>query len=115
MTLFSTVFAQINNPVVTAGQGQDGTTFFAGFLSRAILLLVSVGGVAFFFMFLIGAIRWITSGGDKAQVESARAQITQSVAGLFVMFSIWAIASLLERVLGINLIDINLTQLLPES
>ena len=110
---YSTVLAAIGNPVVTNGDNPDGVTFIGEFLPRILTLVFIVGGIAFFFMFLIGAVRWITSGGDKAQVESARSQITQALTGLVVMFSIWAIATLIKTVFGVDLIHIDLTTLLP--
>ena len=38
------------------------------------------------FFLIIGGIRWITSGGDKAKLESARGTITAALIGLIVSF-----------------------------
>ncbi len=111
---FSTVLAQVGNPVITNGENVDGIAFFTTFVARLIGIIFVVGAIAFFFMFLLGAVRWITSGGDKGQVESARAQITQALTGLIVMFSIWAIATLLEEVLGFNILSLDVAGLLPQ-
>lgn len=112
--MYSTVFAQITNKATPTLTG-DGATFFGNFIPKIITLLVIVGGLAFFFMLLIGAIRWITSGGDKAQVESARSQITQAITGLVVMVSIWAVAKLIETIFGISLLNINLAPLMQAT
>lgn len=112
MTLLSPVFAQIGNPAINVDTNQTGTEFISKFLAQMISIIIVVGGLAFFFMFAIGAVRWITSGGDKGSVESARSQITHALAGLFVMFSLWAIAKLVETVIGIDLLLIDLTPLL---
>ncbi len=112
--MYSIVSAQVTNLATPTLTG-NGTTFFGNFIPKLISLLFIVGSLAFFFMFLIGAIRWITSGGDKAQIEGARSQITQAVIGLVLMVSIWAIAKLLETVLGIKLLNIDLTPLLQPA
>jgi hypothetical protein len=112
MTLLSPVLAQIGNPAVTMGQGQDGVTFVGNFIAKGVLFVVSVGGISFFFMLLVGAVRWITSGGDKASVESARAQITQALTGIVILFSVWAIARLVDSVFGYDLLNIDFAPLI---
>jgi hypothetical protein len=112
--MYSTVFAQITN-LATPNLTGDGATFFGNFIPKIITILFLIGGLAFFFMFLIGAIRWITSGGDKGAVEGARSQITQALIGMLVMVSIWAIAKLLETVFGISLLNINLGALMQPA
>lgn len=109
MILFSPIFAAIQNNALDIDTTQTGTAFLSEFLPRMITIIFIIGGLAFFFMFLIGAVRWITSGGDKGTVESARAQITQALAGLVVMISVWAIAKLLQAIFGINLLNVDLT------
>ena len=54
-------------------------------------------------MLVIGGVRWITSGGDKAQTESARNQITAAIIGLIVVFAAWAVANLIELFFGVDL------------
>ena len=48
----------------------------------AVNIVLIVAGIIFFFMLIIGGIRWILSGGDKANTESARNQITAALIGL---------------------------------
>ena len=98
---------------MVVGGNQDGATFFGTFIPRMVTLLFIVGSLAFFFMLLIGAVRWVISGGDKSSVEGARAQITQALTGLFIMVSIWAIAKLVQSVFGINILNIDLSLIIP--
>lgn len=112
--MYSIVSAQISN-LATPKLTGDGATFFGNFIPKIITILFMVGGLAFFFMFIIGAIRWITSGGDKGQVESARTQITQALVGFFVMVSIWAIAKLVETIFGVNILNLNLAPLMQPT
>ena len=57
--------------------------------------------IAFFFL-IIGGIKWITSGGDKAQVEEARNQITNALIGVAIVAASWAIMRLIGFFFGID-------------
>jgi hypothetical protein len=55
---------------------------------RALLI---IGLVGFFIYLLVGAVQWILSGGDKEGVEKAKKKITQSMIGLAILLSAFAI------------------------
>ncbi|SRR5260221_12183099 len=74
-----------------------------GVISGAISLALVVAAVIFFFMLVIGGIRWILSGGDKGQTEAARNQITAALVGLVIVFAAWAIAQLIGSLFGITI------------
>jgi hypothetical protein len=42
----------------------------------------------------MGAISWITSGGDKGKIEDARNKITAAVIGILILASAWALFNL---------------------
>ncbi|KKP23206.1 MAG: hypothetical protein UR11_C0001G0180 [Candidatus Woesebacteria bacterium GW2011_GWC1_30_29] len=48
------------------------------------------------------------SGGDKAQTEGARNQITAALVGLVIVFSAWAIAQLLATFFNIRIFDLTI-------
>ncbi len=113
--MYSVVLADVTNLIIDkGGPGQDGVTVVSNFIQQMVTLLFVVGFLAFFFMFLLGGIRWITSGGDKGQVESARSQIVQAITGLVVLVSVYAVAKLLQSIFGINLINVDLTPILAK-
>jgi magnesium-transporting ATPase (P-type) len=62
----------------------------SGLISFALI----VAAVVFFFMLVWGGLKWITSQGDENKVKEARAQVTQALIGLAVVFAAWAILSL---------------------
>jgi TRAP-type C4-dicarboxylate transport system permease small subunit len=64
--------------------------------------------LVFFFMLIIGGIKWITSGGDKGQTEAARNQITAALIGLFIVFASYAIISLIQIFFSINILDLSI-------
>lgn len=62
-------------------------------------------------MMLVGGIGWISGGGDKARLESAQKQITHSLIGLAILFSVFAIIKLVGSLFGIDLLKITLPTL----
>ncbi len=72
-------------------------------ISSGLTLTLIVAGVVFFFMLVIGGIKWILSGGDKGQTEAARNNITAALIGLVVVFSAWAFANLIQTFFGISI------------
>ena len=80
---------------------------FNGLVEIAIAFVIIVAALAFFFILILGGIRWITSGGDKGKVESARSQITAGLIGLVVVFSAWAILNIIENFFHVNLRSFN--------
>lgn len=106
MNLLSTVLAQ--QVVITPGAGATGNFVNAtvpGIINFAITTIIIVAGLVFFFMLVIGGLKWILSGGDKGQTEAARSQITAALVGLVILFSAWAIAALVQNVFGINILS----------
>ena len=77
-------------------------------ISGLITLALVVSAVIFFFMLVIGGIRWIASGGDKGQTEAARGQITAALIGLVIVFAAWAIAQILGTFFNINILNFTL-------
>ncbi len=76
---------------------------FGGLVGIAISFVLIVAAVAFFFMLVLGGIKWITSGGDKGKTEGARNQITAGLVGLVIVFAAWAILTLIESFFGVSL------------
>ncbi len=77
-------------------------------VGAGLRLILVVAALIFFFILVIGGIKWIASGGDKAHTEGARNQITAALVGLVIVFSAWAIASLLGTFFDINIFSLTL-------
>lgn len=105
MTLLSTVFAESVSLIPSEGPftGANDLTI-SGIIQWAIVAILTVAAIIFFFMLIWGGIRWIMSGGDKANTEAARNQITAALIGLIVIFAAWAIIQLLDSIFGIDLL-----------
>ena len=92
-------------------QGLSGTGFFNYLLNTFISLSFVVGSVVFLFSFLYGGILWIISGGDKEKLKNAKSRLTNSLLGLTILFSFFAIAKAVGCFLGINLLQISVGEL----
>lgn len=85
-----------------------GYIFFGTLIPNVIGLLFVFGAIAFFFMFLWGAISWILSGGDKAHVEASKNRITSALIGFVLMVCVFAIVNLIEVFFGIDILSIDI-------
>lgn len=65
-------------------------------------------------MLLWGGIAWITSGGDKTKVESARKKIIYSIIGLILIFFSFFIISIVGRLMGVELLLFDIGNLPPD-
>lgn len=75
--------------------------------SRLVLPAFSIATVAVVIYFLIGAFKYLVSGGDKEQVTSARAMITHAIIGfILLMLAFFVIPFTLSRLFGITTFQI---------
>ncbi|MGB6838808.1 MAG: hypothetical protein WBD86_03680 [Microgenomates group bacterium] len=79
-----------------------------GMVSGFIRLILVIAALVFFFILVIGGIRWIVSGGDKTNTETARNQITAALVGLVIVFAAWAIVQLINTFFGIDIFSLTL-------
>lgn len=107
----SALLAQIklNENLGSSFQGAAGLTV-QGMISGFIRLILVIAGLAFFFILVIGGVKWILSGGDKAHTEGARNQITAALVGLVIVFSAWAIIQLINTFFNVNILDLTIPQ-----
>ena len=82
-----------------------------GIVSGLIKLALIIAAVIFFFMLVWGGIRWILSGGDKANTETARSQITNALIGLVIVFAAWAILQLIAVFFGVDIFRLELPKI----
>ncbi len=73
------------------------------------LNLLMIVAVLFFFLSLItGGIKMMLSFGNKDKMDTARRQLVNAVIGIVLVFSAWAIASLVETFFGISLLNFDI-------
>lgn len=71
-------------------------------ISGALGLIMIFAAIICFIFLVTGGMSWITSGGDKAAVETARNRIMNAIIGLILILSVWAIINLLFPMLGLS-------------
>ncbi len=89
-------------PFANVSDGTEGLINISRLVSSIIGFMTISGFIWFIFQFLIGGFNWITSGGDKAKLQSARDRITNSLIGLLVVVVGWAILSLAGQFFGVD-------------
>lgn len=72
------------------------------FIGGVIGTMVLLAAIAAFVFLITGGLQWISSGGDKAKLETARNRIINAIVGLVIIASVWAIASLVFPALGLT-------------
>ena len=107
----------VANPLLPDGSvlnppdSQQGSYTTVELIQNFITLGFIIASLLFVFWFMLGAIRWITSGGDKNKLETARGTVANAIIGLVVLFSLYVILKLLEKFFGINLLQIDLNKI----
>lgn len=80
-----------------------------GDLGQLISILLQaaliVAGLATFAFLVLAGIQYITSGGEKAQMEAARGRITNAILGLAIVVGSYAIIRIIETVFGISIVS----------
>lgn len=84
---------------------------FGGIVGKIIILLLIIAVVIAVFFLIYGGIKWITSGGDKSALESARGHIVAAIVGLIISLLAFFIINFIGKFFGLTLVDINLPQL----
>lgn len=68
-----------------------------------IVTMLFIIAVVVALLFLIwGGIRWITSGGDKAQVETARNHIVAAIVGLIIVLLAYFVIQIVLGLFGLS-------------
>jgi len=110
--LVAPVFADELNITLTPPTGSQFFTLtnlgIPGIVSGLITLVLVAAALIFFFILVLGGIRWITSQGDEGKVKEARAQVTQALIGLAVVFAAWAIVRLVQVLFNINILNLTI-------
>ena len=102
--LVKQVFAQTGVPIVPSEQFEElGKITAESLVGGLVNLALLIAALVFFFILVMGGIKWITSGGDKEQTAAAQSTLTAAIIGLAIVFSTWAIIGLLDTFLGLDI------------
>ncbi|MBI2029753.1 hypothetical protein HYT02_05015 [Candidatus Gottesmanbacteria bacterium] len=83
-------------------------TDFGRLFSGAVSFLLLIAFILAFFYLILGGISWLTSwltsGGDKANIETARNKIIAAIIGLIIVAATWALFQLIGGAIGFNIL-----------
>jgi len=91
---------QLSSGYVPSGNAASDMTKL---ISNILGILTIISGISFLFYFLIGAVNWITSGGDSSKAQAAKSIILNAVIGLAITAIAYPVAQLISTLLGIPL------------
>ena len=100
--LITPAYAAICNNVLPIGVGCNpdaaGTTL-GNIISAIVGFALVAGTIAALIFFIVGALRWIISSGDKNKLQAAQEEITHAIIGLIILAAAWAIFILVSQFL----------------
>ncbi|OGK22843.1 hypothetical protein A3C98_04125 [Candidatus Roizmanbacteria bacterium RIFCSPHIGHO2_02_FULL_37_15] len=76
------------------------------FMIRAFFI---IAGLAALLFLLTGALSWVTSGGNKENVDKARDKITSAITGLIIIVAVLAVIVTFEQVIFANRLCLGLS------
>lgn len=79
---------------------------FSNFISKAIGVMTVIAIIWFIFTLFLGAIAWISSGGDKVKLQNAQKQITTALTGLIIVIAALFLVKLIGIIFGIDILNI---------
>lgn len=94
--------------VIDIGRPINFPSFEIGNVVSAVVgILLLVAAILAFLYLILGGIQWITSGGDKSAMESARNKITSAIVGLIIVAASWAVMLLIGQFIGFDILKGN--------
>jgi hypothetical protein len=106
MTIIPKVYAESLGSITGTGVFQNSSpeSLLGKFLSSLITTMTIFGSLAFVVYFSLGALTWITAGGDKTKIGAAQSQMTQGAIGLIAIVASYFIIGIVGNVLGLNIL-----------
>lgn len=105
----ASAFAQPRETTIPPGTlpGVDPSTTTTGeLISNALQIVFIAAALAVLIYLVIGAFRWITSGGDKEAIGKARGHIVNALIGLAILALAFFITVLFGQIVGIDIINL---------
>jgi len=81
--------------------GDDSPSRFSRAITTIIGILTLVAGIYFIFLLISGGIEWMSSGGDKGKLASARSRMFSGVIGLAIVVAALFLTEILGDLIGL--------------
>ena len=110
------IIGKIERPGALSQITGDGQDAIYTLISRIFVVIGSVAGIYFVIQILLSGFAYISANGDPKKTEAAWAKIYQSIIGLLIVSSAFVIASVIGRLLGIDILNPSIEPaLLPQG
>ncbi len=77
----------------------------AGIVSKVVGIITVAGGIWFLIQLLVGAFKWINSGGDKNNLDQARDHLTNAIISLGILVAAYVLAGLFGIIFGLDVLN----------
>lgn len=94
-------YGVINPP---QGAPTGGSSALSKIIQGGVTIAITVSFMAGIIMLIWGGISWITAGGDKQKIQSARMKIVTALVGLVMVLLSFFILSIVGGLFGITLL-----------
>lgn len=106
MNFVKTVFAQTSGGNIEENLGGGWPFTDLGVLIRVLMQTVMlVAGLLVLGLLILGGLSYITSQGDKMQVDKAQKILTYALVGFVIIVASYAIARVIETVFGVAIVS----------
>jgi hypothetical protein len=75
---------------------------FECLFANILQIIVTIAGLAFFFMFISGGFKYLLSSGDEKKLASASSTLTMAIIGLIGVIASWLILNFIQKFTGVN-------------
>lgn len=75
---------------------------FECLFANILQVIVTIAGLAFFFMFISGGFKYLTSNGDEKKLAAASSTLTMAIIGLVGVIASWLIMNFIQKFTGVN-------------
>ncbi len=83
----------------------------SGIISAFINLSLIFAAIIFVFSILTGGIKIILSGGNKEKLDESKRHLVNSLIGIVIVFSTWALLGLVSNFFGVDLLNFEIPTL----
>lgn len=83
----------------------DAANYLSSVASKTLGVLTICASIWFIVQFVVGAFKWLASGGDKGNVESAKEHLTHAVIGLTIVVISYVLIALVGTILGLDILN----------
>jgi hypothetical protein len=92
----SGILDKVSEVGTTGGYAAATETTLASTLGVIVNTVLSLLGIVFIILTIIGGFQWMTAGGNEDQVKKAQARIKNAIIGLIITVSAYAVWRLIE-------------------